>query len=471
MNNLLSQIDASAILPTVIGLYGITMLSTVYKNVFINLFQWVYKQCTTTMYIGNNNWCYYILMNLFETDKTVEKLRIIRLLSGKWGEEKTICIGIGEGTHLIRFRNKWVLIRMKEVETMLLEEKFIFSMTIAGRNSSYFPELRNTLTNLKNNEIDPEKTIVYTFKQDEKYWKECSRIDKRSFDTIFMDHAETSKILESIAHFYNNKTWYLNRGIPYQFGILLYGPPGTGKSSLIKAIAAYFNKNLCVLNAGDLQNFANAAADLPNNCIFTIEDIDSNKIVQPRENSTAAKTDIESEPQTLRISGPFMKGQTGFSTINLADILNAIDSITAPAGRVLILTTNHPEKLDPALLRPGRIDLRVNVGYVTKAAFISFIDVFDNSNLAAFYGFGNFTDLDMTICASFHKMGKQHRLNGTYTKFPGNIVKMAFPLAHAFVNAMLLGNFNDFFDMIQDAHVPGIFVTKKIHFHTSSIAG
>ncbi|MFP3043352.1 hypothetical protein LQZ19_16180 [Treponema primitia] len=78
MNNLLSQIDAAAILPTVIGLYGITMLSTVYKNVIISLFQWIYKQCTTTMYIGNNNWCYYILMNLFENEKTVGKLRSLR---------------------------------------------------------------------------------------------------------------------------------------------------------------------------------------------------------------------------------------------------------------------------------------------------------------------------------------------------------------------------------------------------------
>jgi hypothetical protein len=43
MNNFLAQIDASAVLPTIIGLYGITMLSTVYKNVFINLFQWIYK--------------------------------------------------------------------------------------------------------------------------------------------------------------------------------------------------------------------------------------------------------------------------------------------------------------------------------------------------------------------------------------------------------------------------------------------
>jgi chaperone BCS1 len=379
MNTLLAQIDASVILPTVIGLYGITMLSTVYKNVFISLFKWIYKQCTTTMYVGNNNWCYYLLMNLFENGKTVEKLRIIRLLSGKWGEARNICIGIGEGTHLMRFRNKWVLIRVSEAQTMSLEEKFTFSMTIAGRDSRYFPELRNTLLNMKNNKLDPEKTIVYTFQQDDKFWKECSRIDKRTLDTIFMNQADISRILESIASFYNNKAWYLNRGIPYQFGILLYGPPGTGKSSLIKAIAAYFNKNLCVLNASDLQNFANAAADLPNNCIFTIEDIDSNKIVQPREDGAAGKA---SEQQTLRISGPFMKGQNSFSTVNLADILNAIDGITAPAGRVLILTTNHPEKLDPALLRPGRVDLKVNVGYVTKAAFISFIECFYETVLA-----------------------------------------------------------------------------------------
>ncbi|WP_010255677.1 AAA family ATPase [Treponema primitia] len=374
MNNLLAQIDASAVLPMIIGLYGITMLSTVYKNVFINLFQWVYKQCTTTMYVGNNNWCYYMLMNLFESGKTVKKLRIIRLLNGKWGEAKNICIGIGEGTHLLRFRNKWVLIRVHENETMSLEEKFTFSMTIIGRDSRYFPELRNTLIYMKNNKSDPEKTIVYTFEQEDKYWKECSRIDKRTFGTIFMDQADISKTLEAIGSFYTNKAWYLSRGIPYQFGILLYGPPGTGKSSLIKAIAAHFNKNLCVLNAGDLQNFAHAAADLPNNCIFTVEDIDSNKIVRPREDTAKAVTDTEQ--QILKISSPFTKGQNSFNTTNLADILNAIDGITAPAGRLLILTTNHPEKLDPALLRPGRIDLKVNVGYVTKAAFIRFIECF-----------------------------------------------------------------------------------------------
>ncbi|MDR2865097.1 MAG: hypothetical protein LBV68_05775 [Spirochaetaceae bacterium] len=48
MNNFLSQIDTSALLPMIIGLYGITMLSTVYKNVFISLYKWIYKQCTTT---------------------------------------------------------------------------------------------------------------------------------------------------------------------------------------------------------------------------------------------------------------------------------------------------------------------------------------------------------------------------------------------------------------------------------------
>jgi chaperone BCS1 len=170
-----------------------------------------------------------------------------------------------------------------------------------------------------------------------------------------------------IENFIGSKEWYIKNGIPYQLGILLYGPPGTGKSSLIKAVASYFDKNICLLRASELDKIEEAIFDLPQESILVIEDIDSNNLVLNRD----AKNN--GQQITLQTNNSRHQNQDTKPPINLSDLLNTFDGILASPGRILIMTTNHIEKLDPALIRPGRMDLKLEIGHINNETFSAFI--------------------------------------------------------------------------------------------------
>jgi chaperone BCS1 len=150
-------------------------------------------------------------------------------------------------------------------------------------------------------------------------------------------------------------------------GILFYGPPGTGKSSLIKAVASYFDKNICLLRASELEKIQEAIIDLPKESILVIEDIDSNNLVQDR--------DLKNNDRNILVQSNGLNRNTRDAKLplNLSDVLNTFDGLLASPGRIMIMTTNHIEKLDPALIRPGRADLKLEIGYINAEAFSAFI--------------------------------------------------------------------------------------------------
>jgi mitochondrial chaperone BCS1 len=122
-------------------------------------------------------------------------------------------------------------------------------------------------------------------------------------------------------------------GIPYKRSYLFYGPPGTGKSSLAQAVAAEIMFSICFVNCSDRINdfnFNKLLNTAPKQSIILVEDVDS--IFSERKNAD--------HNNQLTFSG----------------FLNAIDGVRSQEGRIIIMTTNYKERLDPALLRPGRVD-------------------------------------------------------------------------------------------------------------------
>lgn len=173
------------------------------------------------------------------------------------------------------------------------------------------------------------------------YWDHLGDIHGRGIDTVVTDDDRIERMVDDMRWFYGAQDWYAQRGVPWRRGYLLYGPPGTGKSSLIRALASDLHLDIATMDLGRAgmtdDDLREAMMLAPERALLVIEDVDA--IFIQRDGS--------------RQSG-----------ISFSGLLNAIDGVGAQEGRALILTTNHIEKLDPALIRPGRADVHVELGLV-----------------------------------------------------------------------------------------------------------
>ena len=133
----------------------------------------------------------------------------------------------------------------------------------------------------------------------------------------------------------------MDKGVPYRRGYLLHGPPGTGKTSFTQAIAGALKLNICYLNLSngnmDDDGLNRALNNAPSQSIILLEDIDGIFVARESVN----------------------QGRDG--GVSFSGLLNALDGVRSQEGRILFMTTNHKEKLDPALLRPGRCDFQVKL--------------------------------------------------------------------------------------------------------------
>lgn len=186
----------------------------------------------------------------------------------------------------------------------------------------------------------------------------------KSFSNVYGNHVDDLK--ERLDLFLKQPDWYRERGIPHTLGILLSGVPGAGKTSTFKAIIKdtkrhpfviklrpyttqqqlknlFYNETIVVQNAdGQKQTFK-----IPlNKRIILIEDI-------------GAMTDVVLDREKFPL-----RTQPEGDAVTLEFLLNLIDGVLETPGRILGISDNYPENLDRALIRPGRIDVRINFGYV-----------------------------------------------------------------------------------------------------------
>jgi hypothetical protein len=200
--------------------------------------------------------------------------------------------------------------------------------------------------------------------------------NKNAFDQLFFPQ-EVKNLIEEIRYWKNNRTWYLEKNLPWKRGWLLHGKPGTGKTALVRAFAVELNMPIYVYSLSQLDNIKFATAwknmhfDTP--CIALIEDIDN--VFHGRKNIVQRN-----------FMGGFTSGkenkEEGNSFINPVTfdcLLNCIDGVDKSEGIFTVITTNDITKIDEALggrnghvgtdnyvaSRPGRIDRTIELGYMT----------------------------------------------------------------------------------------------------------
>jgi len=174
-------------------------------------------------------------------------------------------------------------------------------------------------------------------------WIRYQEIPKRKLSSIYIDDKSKDKIINDIIKFLDSEDEYNNFGIPYKRSYLFSGIPGSGKTSFIKAICNEIGYNLSILSLNkkfDNGGFMFAMSTINEKSILLLEDIDC--LFNNRESSD---------------NNPF---------ITFSNFLNILDGVLYKHGCIIFLTTNHPEKLDHALLRVGRIDHFLEFGYPKK---------------------------------------------------------------------------------------------------------
>jgi chaperone BCS1 len=182
-------------------------------------------------------------------------------------------------------------------------------------------------------------------------WNLMGTKPPRLFSSIFIPKKQKEEMVGLAKWYEANEDWYRERGIPYRLGYLLYGPPGTGKTSAAMALASELKKRVFVINPTSLNTEGSLYLSLsrvPKGSVILMEDVDIASLGKDRKKTEGNKVEAN-------------------RSISLSCLLNSLDGVLAAEDRILIMTTNNIDSLDPALIRPGRIDKKLEIGLMDVA--------------------------------------------------------------------------------------------------------
>eukprot|EP01092_Planopodium_desertum_P014043 TRINITY_DN69425_c0_g1_i3.p1 TRINITY_DN69425_c0_g1~~TRINITY_DN69425_c0_g1_i3.p1 ORF type:complete len:468 (+),score=45.01 TRINITY_DN69425_c0_g1_i3:209-1405(+) len=233
-------------------------------------------------------------------------------------------------------RRIWVF-REVEKPTGYNREWETLSLSMIGTNTKILKKITKEARDYTVNRHHG-KTVIYVPDQFLETWLEFSVKPVRSLESVVLPADQSTKIINDVKEFRASKAWYDERGIPYRRGWLFHGPPGCGKSSFIMALAGNLGLGICSLSLSH--------AELTDSKLFELFRVLPEKTLLLLEDVDAA----------------FVERAAGLDKANklsFTGLLNALDGVMAKAGLMIFITTNHIEKLDPALIRPGRIDQHI----------------------------------------------------------------------------------------------------------------
>lgn len=353
----LTLTQTQPIIAGAVGLYGLGIVTYFLRDIPSRIYLAFKKECFTSVTLNSNDYVYDDFLVWISKNKThnfIRNFNIMNKYSSEYPGTKsdTPFLTIGYGRIYFMFEGAIMFMDRHKIEAPGTDKrKEVINVTMFGRNRSVFEKL---FTVIKSTDDDKYTKIMSW----DHGWYKLSQNFKRDLDTVVIDKTTKDCINNHIAKFLADKEWYHKNGIPWRTGIMLSGPPGTGKTSLIRALCASIDSDLYIVDmsrmSGDMLN--GALSSVPERCIVTIEDIDAHGSTKSREKNSDESSVVQMVDDITQSGG-------------LSGILNAIDGASSGEGRILIATTNHIEKLDPALLREGRFDLKVEIGYMSQESF------------------------------------------------------------------------------------------------------
>jgi chaperone BCS1 len=196
----------------------------------------------------------------------------------------------------------------------------------------------------------------------DEYWTRVQGYVPRLLESVILKGNEKERLVQDIAKFKASRKRYSVLGVPYHRGYLLYGPPGTGKTSFVSGLAQRFGMSVYLINLNEFNDrtLVKAVNDVPQNSVILFEDIDC-------MSTGKARASGDEWAANKSLTGSDGKDSIAvMMSVTLSGLLNVLDGFSAPENVLFVMTTNHFEVLDPALLRPGRIDYRLYMGEASE---------------------------------------------------------------------------------------------------------
>jgi mitochondrial chaperone BCS1 len=378
MLNLITQLTqtfkSNPLLAGAFSLWGLTVVGWIARSVPKSVFDAIMSQTTTSMTIDSSgHWRVNLAFVSFGHWFTQRRgSNFSRKLSLEYQEnyddldappggvtqpvekKPELTLGPGLGFHFFVFNRRLYWVHKTEQPSSGSNiPKYRLLISTFGRSRSPIEKLVKEISPVQ----DEHKLQTMTISADGD-WQIQSVIQKRSLDSIILPPEIKSEMVRSLDEFYQQRQWFLDKGLAHKMCVVFHGQPGCGKTSFVKGLASHYDKNVYTLSLNTVSDRSLPVylSKVPGGSFVLVEDFDTFSVLKSREAKKEKKSMFEDD-------GP----------LTLSGVLNALDGIAALDNIVIFMTTNHLDQIDPAILRDGRTDAIIELKSLTTAGIYEYV--------------------------------------------------------------------------------------------------
>jgi|SRR5271165_648351 len=326
----------------------------------MRLWEWFVGQTTMSITVKDDDAAFVWVKEWFLEQKFLSRVRRVDLDTTLRDERPALVPA--QGRHWFWYADRPFIVYLYRTDEKKgwaeRRTEWLTFLTI-GRKQSFLRQFVHAVVESHKRKV-ASTSLLYI--RDDGYWEKVVSYRPRSLDSVILHAGVKERLIADIVRFKSSRVRYHQLGVPYHRGYLFYGPPGTGKTSLVSALAAKFGMSVYLISLTELNDrtLMTAIHDVPGNSVILFEDIDCMK-------SGNARPAAEDRAKgNLAPASDDKPAPTDSFNVTLSGLLNVLDGFNAPENVLFAMTTNKIETLDPALLRPGRIDYRLYLGKAAK---------------------------------------------------------------------------------------------------------